>query len=571
MGNRLKVLGIAFAAMLAVGAAVLLMQRKIDGISPAAEDSGRMAGGPLVMRRLTEAQYRNIITDVFGDTIKLGGRFEPDPRVRHLIAVGTGQASVTASGLEQYDKMARSVADQVVDADHRPELIECQPASPTAPDDACTQKFLGRVGRLLLGRPLDPDDLQGYVAGAAAATRKTGDYHKGLALALAGILESPQFLYRRERSEHDPVHPDQLRLDAYSKAQRLSFLLWNTTPDSDLLAAAETGELQTPDGLARQVDRLLASPRLEAGVRAFFSDMLEFDTFDTLAKDTQLYPKFTFEVVTQAPEQTLRTLVDLLITQNGDYRDVFTTRRTFLIPILGSIYRVPVVAPDNLPDAWTLHEFPADSGQSGILTQVSFVGLHSHPGRSSPTLRGRALREILLCMQVPDPPGNVDFTLVQNTFNPQYKTARARLTAHATEATCAGCHKIIDPIGLSLENFDTVGDFRDMENGAKIDASGELDGVRFTDAAGLGKALHDNPQSVACLVQRAFDYALGRSATKSEKAWRTGYLEKQFAADGYRLPALLRRIAMSDTYYRVIPEPVGQAAAESHVPKENPK
>jgi hypothetical protein len=565
MGQRLSLgqRSLFSGALAAIAAVALAGCSAESGSSASSAKSGAAAtapmasasgvGGPAVMRRLTEAQYRQIITDVFGDTIKLGGRFEPDIRVEHLVAVGAGQASVTAAGLEQYDKIARSVGDQVVDADHRSQMIPCKPASDTAPDAACAKLFLGKVGRQLFRRPLTQKELQSYVDSSAAATMKVNDFYKGISLGVAGMLEAPQFLYRQEFSEADPAHKGQLRLTGYSKATRLSFFLWNTAPDPALLDAAEKGELHTAKGTAKQVERMLASPRLESGVRAFFTDMLEFDSFDVLAKDAALYPKFTFAAAAQAQEQTLRTIVDHLVTSNGDYRDLFTTRKTFLTPLLGSLYRVAVLAPDGLPDAWVPFEFKEANGQAGILTHASFVALHSHPGRTSPTLRGKALREVLLCQKVPDPPGNVNFNLVQDTTNPQYKTVRQRLTAHATEAMCTGCHKITDPMGLALENFDTIGGFRTDENGAKIDASGELDGVKFTSAAGLGQAVHDNPRTVSCLVKQAYAYGVGRSATKSEEEWRTNTLEKAFAADGYRLPALLRRIAMSDTFFRVVP------------------
>ena len=512
----------------------------------------KTAGGPVVMRRLTESQYRNIARDVFGESITLGGRFEPDTRVDYLLAVGTGRASVTAAGLEQYDKIARIIGEQVVDLEHRSEFIDCAPAAPTAADDACATRFLSRIGRLLFRRPLTPGELSAYVESAHHASGRTNDFYKGLALALAGELEAPQFLYRQELSEPDPDNAGQRRLTAYSKAQRLSFLLWNTAPDPMLLAAAESGALHTKRGLQKEVDRLIASPRFEVGVRAFFSDMLEFDGFDALAKDAELYPKFTTAVAAQAQEQTLRTLVQLLVRDKGDYRDIFTTRRTFLTPLLASLYHVPIETPDGFPDSWVPYEFSDESHQSGIITQSGFVALHSHPGRSSPTVRGKALRETLLCITVPDPPGNVNFNLVNDTNNADFKTARQRLTAHATEPTCAGCHKIMDPIGLALENFDTIGGFRDQENGARLDTSGELDGVMYTDPVGLGKALHDSRQPTDCVVKRAYDYALGRHETRSEMLWRGRYLDESFAASGYRLPELFRKIATSETYYRIV-------------------
>jgi hypothetical protein len=182
---------------------------------------------------------------------------------------------------------------------------------------------------------------------------------------------------------------------------------------------------------------------------------------------------------------------------------------------------------------------------------MSFVALHSHPGRSSPTLRGKALREVILCQKVPDPPGNVNFNIVQDTTNPLYKTVRQRLTAHRTEATCAGCHKLMDPVGLGMENFDAIGGYRAAENGAAIDPSGEIDGVTFKDAAGLGRAVHDHPAAPACLVDRLYAYAVGRTAAKSEADWLRSELQKSVAADGYRLMPLMRRIATSDAFFRV--------------------
>ena len=503
------------------------------------------------MRRITQEQYRQIVADVFGKSIRIGGRFEPDQREAGLIAVGASQVSVTASGFEQYDDMARSIAAQVVDEQHRPAMIPCAPAALHAADDACAGKFLGSVGATLYRRPLTQRELADEIKIASDVAGRLHDFYAGLGSALTGMLESAQFLFRQKVGHADPADIAHVELDTWSKASRLSFLLWNAAPDPLLLDAAAHGELDTKSGLARQADRMLASPRLEAGVRAFFTDMLGFSAFDGLAKDPVLYPKFSARVAADAQEQTLRTIVDLLLTRHGDYRDLFTTHETFLTPLLGAIYRIPVTTPDDLPDAWVRYAYPKDADQAGILTEASFVALHSQPGRSSPTVRGKALREVVLCQKVPDPPGNVNFALVQDTSNPAFKTARQRLTAHRSEATCAGCHKIMDPIGLGLENFDTTGAFRAMENGAPIDAAGELDGIKFTNATELGRAIHDNPAAPACLVNRLYGYAIGRTPSKEETTWMHSELTRAFTGGGYDIKALLRKLATSDEFYRV--------------------
>ncbi len=539
-----KKIGIALALALTTASVVIPAHAATDATSA---PQGHLVG----MRRITQDQYRQIIADVFGKTIKLGGRFEPDQRDAGLLAVGASQVSVTATGFEQYDDMARSIAAQVVDEHHRSVTVPCIPHSVQAADDACAGKFLGAVGRMLYRRPLTQRELADEVTIASDVSGRLHDFYSGLSLALTGMLESAQFLFRQEVAFADAGDPSHLTLDSYSKATRLSFLLWNSGPDRPLLDAAAHGELDTADGLKNQVDRMLASPRLESGVRAFFSDMLGFTAFEGLAKDPVLYPKFSARVAADAQEQTLRTIVDLLLQRNGDYRDLFTTRTTFLTPLLGTIYKIPLTTPDDLPDAWVRYEYPDGADQAGIITQASFVALHSQPGRSSPTVRGKALREVLLCQKVPDPPGNVNFALVQDTNNPAFKTARQRLTAHRSEATCAGCHKIMDPIGLALENFDTTGAFRPLENGVPIDASGEIDGLKFANAQGLGKAIHDNPAAAACIVNRLYSYGIGRSATKDEGAWIHTDLAKTFASGGYELKALLRAIATSDQFYRV--------------------
>jgi hypothetical protein len=282
-------------------------------------------------------------------------------------------------------------------------------------------------------------------------------------------------------------------------------------------------------------------------VRAFFDDMLGFDDFAVLAKDPGIYPAFVGDSVQDAREQTLRTIVDHLITRNLDYRDLFTTRHTFLSPSLATLYGVPT------PPGWTPYETPDDSQRVGLLTQVAFLASHAHPGRSSPTLRGKALRELLLCQQVPRPPPNVDFSLIEDPKS-TLRTARERLAAHRANPVCAGCHKITDPIGLALENFDGAGQYRATEKGAAIDTSGTLDGRNFTDPAGLAQALHDSPALPACVVKRAYTYGTGGPMRADDKTVLS-YLNARFASGGYRFPDLLRTIALSHAFANVIPAP----------------
>ncbi len=503
------------------------------------------ASGPGV-RLLTESQYRNIVADLFGPQIVVAGKFDPMLRTNGLAAVGAWNARITPNGMEQYEKMARAIGAQIVSPANRTAFVPCEPTSATEADDTCAKAFLERTGRMLLRHPMPADQLAGTVALAHEAATSFNSFYDGLGLGLASIMVSSPFLYVVDAVEPDPDHAGGVRLDSYAKASRLSFLLWNSAPDEALLIAAEKGELHSKSGLKRQVDRMLAAPQFETGLRAFFSDMLAFDNFENLEKDAIIYRAFSLAVANDAKEQALRTISNHLINEKGDYRDLFTTRNTFVSGALGKVYRIPVERPDG---AWSRYEFAPDDPRAGLITQIAFAALYAHPGRSSPTMRGRAVRENLLCQKVPDPPGDVDFSLFNDPNSPN-KTARQRLTAHATLAACAGCHRVTDPIGLALEKIDGAGQLRASENGEAIDTSGDLDGIKYADAVGLGKALHDNANTPSCVVRRLYAYGTGRDGVGDQKELMKFYEEK-FAAAGYRVPDLLRAIAESDAFFAV--------------------
>ena len=510
---------------------------------PTASTEPDSAGTPKHLRALTQDQYLNTLAYVFGPDVQIEPHFPPAQRTDGLLALGTSKGGVSSAQLELYQKAALGVSQLVINPDRRKFLFTCQPKSVTASDAACATIFFTRIGRLIHRRPLTRDELAEYVDEAGKSADRLGDFYKGLAVSIEAMLISPDVLFVVETAEADPKAPGRQHLDGFSLATRLALFLWNASPDDELLRAAEKGELQTPKGRLAQVNRMLASPRLEKGVRAFFDDMFAFDAFAALSKDATVYPAFTGVTAADAREETLRVVVDQLITRQGDYRDLFTTRDTFISPRLAAIYKLPA------PPAWTRYTFPEGSPRAGIMTHVSFLATHAHPVRSSPTMRGKALRELLLCQPVPPPPPNVDFSALENPKSP-FNTTRDRVNFHLKNPVCAGCHRITDPMGLALENFDGVGGYRDNEKGQKIDASGTFDGKPFAGAVGLGQALHDNPALTSCLVKRAFSYGAG-GASSNDAAPLLAYFNTRFGAEGYKFPALLRTITTSDAFARV--------------------
>ena len=555
MRLAIKLLGLACAAAISAGLAATQAGSQSAINAPSSQAASAPQTQIVAMRRITEAQYRSSIADVFGPDIRISGRFEPIVRpVHEMIASGAREASISPSGLEQFDAMARQIAGQVFGAERRSQFIACEPADAKQADAACAAQALAPLGRLLYRRPLTASEQAFYVKLAGDAAAATGSFDKGLELALSAMLVSPNFLYLVETAEPDPASPSVMRLDNYTRAARLSYMLWNTTPNEALLQAAAEGKLTDPAVLSATASRMVNSPRFEQGVRAFFADMLLFEKFDELAKDPVIYPYFNQDVAKALPEQTLRTIAGHLLTRNGDYRQLFVTPQSFMSRPLGPLYRVPV----HKPQGWEPYTFAPGDDRAGLLGQAGFLAMYSHSGRSSPTLRGRAVRELLMCQQVPNPPGNVNFTAVQDVTNKAMPTARIRLTAHNTDEVCAGCHKLTDPPGLSLERFDGIGAVRSTENDALIDTAGMIDGTPFDGALGLGKTLAASPDTTQCVSARALQYATGLDS-EVVSPWIEA-LDKQFAANGYGIRALFLKVATMPETWQVHAAPLDKRA-----------
>lgn len=476
------------------------------------------------VRRITETQYRHTIADVFGPEIEISARFEPEKREDGLLALGSAQLSLTSSGFEQYFVLASAIAKQVAARDR---ADQCK-------SNECARQLIAKYGELLFRRPLTDQELASRSAVAV----------NGVELALTSLLVAPEFLFRVETAEPDPDKPGQYRLDAYTKAARLSFLLWDTTPDAELLAAARSGAIHTEAGLRQQLARLTSSPRYEEGARAFFADMLQLDGFDNLVKDPSIYPKFNQAVSAAAREQTLKTTIELLVKEKRDYRDLFTSNDTFINRPLAAVYDVPFLSAAE----WAPYSFKESSERSGILTQVSFLSLFAHPGTSSPTRRGIKVHEIFMCEPTPDPPADVDFSKVKDSTQ---GTVRGRLLDHMQNTGCTACHRRSDPPGLALEHFDGLGQLRTLENGMPIDVSADLNGAKFVGAAGLARYLRDDPRVPACLVRNVYAYGVGRKTDERDE----DYLADQtraFVGNGYRLPDLMTQIATTPEFFKVV-------------------
>jgi hypothetical protein len=490
--------------------------------------------GPTGLRLLTPAQYQNSVVDVLGPVAA--------PAVgQWRSSLAAAQGGVASAAVEDYEEAAHAVAAEVfTNPALRTQVTGCEPATATA-DDPCITSVLETLGRRAWRRPLTEDELARYASVATTTAELLGgDPWLGLQYAVAGLLQSPNFLYRVELgtpvSEDDPFL---VRLDAYELASRLSYLVWNTTPDDVLLDAAAAGELEDSTGIATQVDRLFASPRSRTGVIQLFVDMYDLDVLLSLQKDPALLPAFTPTVGPALREELVRVIDDTVLTQR-DYRRLFDTDQGYVNAELAQLYGIAgEFGPDFTPVA-----LPEPRG--GLLTLGGFLAINSGEASTSPTKRGLTVRRVVMCQSIPPPPPEVEADLPEPGEG-EPMTKRQMLEDHATEPACSGCHTFTDPIGLALENYDALGGFRATDQGLPIDPSGALDGTPFADGAELGTLLADHPATSDCVVRNLYRYASGHiEQTLEEPA--IDDLTAELVEGGYDLPSAIAALAESESF-----------------------
>ncbi len=483
-----------------------------------------------LLRRLTTAQYEASVVALLGELAAAPVRLEPDVDEAGFASVGAGLNAVSALGVERYETAAGQIADRLVAEGALPDVLACVPSSPS--DRACADEALAALGRRAYRRPLD-----------ATEAAVLGDLWEELAQAhgtetawrdlITALLQSPYFLYRVELGD------DQGQLTDHEWLTRTTFLLFATPPDDALLDMADAGELASAEGRAALVDRMIDDPRLADGVRAFVTEWWHLDGLNSLDKDPLVFPHAHPDLGPAALEETLSVVADLVL-GDQDFRDLLTTRRSYIDPRLAALYGVP--APNLDGFGWT--ELPGT--RPGILGQVSFLALHAHATRTSATDRGIFVRSTLLCQTIPAPPADVNTELPEP--DEDAPTLRDRLAVHLESPACAGCHALTDPIGFAFETFDGVGRYRTTEGGALIDTSGDLDGAPFADGVELAEALRDDPTLVPCWSTAAWHYATGRTYVPLDT---TDWLADTWSLQGHALRPMLRELVLSDAFAAV--------------------
>jgi len=479
---------------------------------------------------LTNAQYENSIHDVLGADLFVPTDNEPDYRLRGFLSVGAGSASISPRGVERFEQAAFSVAEQAMEPGVREGLMECDPV--LGAGDSCTRTELARLGRSLWRRPLLAAELDAIAAVVTEAGIALPDPWDAFEFGLALLLQSPHFLYRVELGHEGISDVFARSYDDWELASRLSYLLWNTTPDPELLDAAEAGDLSTDIGLDLQVERLLSSPRAREGMRAWFGDMMHLAELDDLYKDPGVFLHMSDSLGASARGETLQFFEHIAFDQSADLRTIATSRTTFLNREMAALYEVR--APER--EGFGQVDLAGDGQRIGILGQASLLALAAHPVSTSPTLRGKFVREVLLCQLIRAPLAGVDTAIPPVTE--EAPTLRERVAQHLTDPGCAGCHDPMDNIGLGLENFDGIGRFRTHDEGALIDSSGKVDEDLFEDPVGLAQLLRRHDDFAACLVKSFVRYANGAGEGEGQAEGLDWFVYEQ-GLDQHKLTSLI--------------------------------
>ena len=389
------------------------------------------------------------------------------------------------------------------DTPSRRQIFSCHPAT-AAEEPACAREILSTLTRRVYRRPVDERDvatlLDFYEAG-----RSEGGFEAGIQYALERLLTSPDFLFRVEAAPVDLPSATAYPIGDTELASRLSFFLWGSIPDEDLLAAAEAGTLSAPDELERQVVRMLRDPRARSLVRDFAGQWLYLRNMESVHPTPNEFPQFD-ESLREALQTETELFLEDQLRDDRSVIELLNADYTFLNERLARHYRIPGIYGSRFRKV-TLE----DSPRAGLLGHGSLMTVTSYPNRTSPVLRGKYVLENFLGAPPPEPPPNVP-TLEEEGEDGRALSMREAMERHRTNPTCASCHSTMDPIGFALENFDAVGAFRQEFDDQPIDASGTMpDGGAFDGPAGLRDILLDRSDLfVGTLTHKLMTYGLGR-------------------------------------------------------------
>jgi hypothetical protein len=457
--------------------------------------------GARVLRRLNHAEYNNTVRDLLGTSLRPADKLPDDETADGFDTIGE-VLSLSPAHIETLEQAAGQLIDELyalpeADARRRAVLV-CQLSAGAEVD--CARQILSGLARRAFRRPVSEPEITGLLQLVDKVRTAGESYEEALKAALRSLLISPNFLYMVEKTPTQagvatPVNDHEL-------ATRLSYFLWSSMPDAALFTAAESGALTSdPAKLAAEARRMLEDPKADALTQDFVGQWLTLRRLALVEPDKKTFPQYD-QALRDAAVRETQLLLRALIDENAPVETLLTASFTFVNQRLAQHYGLPGVGSDfQRVDL-------SQTQRVGILSQTSFLMATSHPAFTSPTKRGVWVLEQLLCSPPPPLP---DMMIEPLTAPVMGETLRDKLEEHRQNQPCAGCHTLMDPIGLGLENFDAIGAYRTMENGKAVDATGTLDGKSFSSVRELSRLLDTDPRLQSCFARQLLTYAVGRS------------------------------------------------------------
>jgi hypothetical protein len=437
-------------------------------------------------------------------------------------------------------------AGRAVDTPSRRRLFVCQPRS-TSEEAGCARTIVSTLARRAYRRPVGDADVQvplKFYQEVRAEGGPEGSFDAGIEMALRAILASTEFLFRIERDPRNVPPNTAYRISDVELASRLSFFLWSSIPDEELLGLAVAGKLKDPPVLERQVRRMLADPRSQSLVTNFAGQWLYLRNLAAQNPDARMFPDFD-DNLRQAFRRETELFFESIVTEDHNVLDLLRADYTFVNERLARHYGIPNVYGSRFRRV----TFEEGSVRGGLLGQGSILTVTSYANRTSPVLRGKWILDNILGTPPPPPPPNVP-PLTDTQAAGKALSMRERMAQHRVNAACSGCHQLMDPAGLSMENFDAIGRWRTRsEAGTMVDASGGLpDGSTFEGVAGLRKALLNRPELfVTTVTEKLLTYALGRGV-ESYDAPAVRAIARRARSDEFRFSSIVLGIVGSTPF-----------------------
>jgi hypothetical protein len=496
--------------------------------------------GSSPLRLLTKREYANTVRDLLGDATPVLGDLQEDARPVRGFANDAISRSASDSIVAGFMKAAEKLATAA--AANMGRLVDCNPSTQAA-EGACLDKFLDGFGKRAWRRPLAGDERQNLIK--AFNDNRGKSFAEGIEAVVTVMLMAPQFLYRYEQGA--PITGSNFtQLSSYEVASRLSYLLWGSMPDSELMAAADGNKLQKTDEVMAHARRMTSDPRFVATVADFTEQYLNLDQMPTLDKDTMSLPTWKPEL-REAMRLETQKFFENVISKDGDGKlaTFLTAPYSFMNKPLAAYHGV------NGPAGDAFEKVNLDPNRAaGFLTQTGFLAVHGTPddGLTSLVFRGIFVRENLLCQHIPDPPPNAQ------DENPPFTdttTPREWAFARMAKPVCGSCHQTIDHIGFLFENWDPIGKWRTMDRGKPVDSSGMLDmsdvDGQFNSVPALAKKLAGSKMVSDCVATQWFRFAAGR-ADSPRDACSMGTLQDSFNKSGGDLRELFVSFAQTDAF-----------------------